>query len=104
LRTHNLPALILLLASLSAQLVLPQESRRVISQTVPDFPPVAKRLHLIGKVKLEVVIAPSGTVASATLLGGSPVFEQSAVKAMKQWKFERADKETKEIIFIEFTH
>jgi TonB family protein len=93
----------LCLLALLGQILLAQEiSRKVLSRTLPDVPAAARRLHLVGKVKLEVVIAPSGQVTSATLLGGSPIFEQNAVKAMKQWKFEPADKESKGIIVLEF--
>jgi TonB family protein len=57
---------------------------------------------LTGKVKLEVVVAPNGSVTSAKLAGGSPVFEQSAIQAVKQWKFEPSEKETRGIIVIDF--
>ena len=59
-------------------------------------------LHLVGKVTLEIVVAPNGLVKSAKMLGGSPVFEETAIQAVKQWKFERADKETKVTVVIGF--
>lgn len=59
-------------------------------------------MHLTGKVRVEVVVAPNGTVTSARLIGGSPVFEKSAVDAVKQWRFEPADRENKGIIVLEF--
>jgi TonB family protein len=64
---------------------------------------MAKKMHLHGKVKMEVVVSPRGSVTSATMVGGNPVFEKSAVDAVKQWKFEAADKETKTVVVLEFT-
>jgi TonB family protein len=76
--------------------------RKVVARTAPSYPELAKRMHLSGKVKLELVIAPGGSVKSAKLMGGNPVFEKSAIDAAKQWRFEAADKETKETVLLEF--
>lgn len=94
---------LLLLTLVFGRVVLGQElNRKVIARTAPSYPELAKRMHLKGKVKLEVVIAPEGSVMSAKMLGGSPVFEKSAVEAVKQWRFETAAKETKAVILLEF--
>jgi len=77
-------------------------SRKVIAKTAPTYPDLAKRMHVTGKVKLEVVITAGGSVKSAILIGGSPIFEKSAVDAVKQWKFEPAQTETKAAIVLEF--
>ena len=77
-------------------------NRKVIARTTPSYPDLAKRMHLSGKVKVEVVITPAGLVKSAKLAGGNPVFEQSALDAVKQWRFEAAEKETKASILLEF--
>jgi TonB family protein len=79
-----------------------EATRRVVARTAPTFPQLARRMHLSGKVKLEAVIAPAGSVTSAKLSGGNPVFESSAVEAIKQWKFESAARETKAVIVLEF--
>jgi len=79
-----------------------QESRKVAAKTAPSYPELARRMHLTGKVKLEVAISAEGRVTSAKLVGGSPVFEQSALEAVKQWRFAPATKETKEVVVLEF--
>jgi TonB family protein len=95
--------LFLLLSLVFGEVVLGQDlNRKVIARTAPSYPELAKRMHLSGKVKLEVVIAPEGSVKSARLVGGSPVFEKSAIEAVKQWRFETAAKETKAVIQLEF--
>ena len=77
-------------------------SRKVIAKTVPSVPELAKKMHLSGKVKVEVVINSAGAVTAARLVGGNPVFEKNAVDSVKQWKFEPAQKETKAVILVEF--
>jgi TonB family protein len=77
-------------------------SRKVLARTAPTYPELARRSHLAGKVKVEVVITPAGSISSAKLIGGSPIFEQSAVEAVKQWKFAPAESETRGIIILEF--
>ena len=77
-------------------------TRKVMARTAPTYPEMAKKMHLSGKVRVEVVVAPNGSVTSAKLIGGSPVFEKSAVDAVKQWRFEPADHENKGIIVLEF--
>jgi len=95
--------LLLLLSLVFGGIALGQElNRKVIARTAPSYPELAKRMHLKGKVKVEVVITPAGSVESAKLLGGSPVFEKSAIEAVKQWRFEAAAKETKTVILLEF--
>lgn len=78
-------------------------ARKVIAKTAPTYPDIARKMKLTGKVKVEVVITPSGAVTSAKFVGGSPVFERNAVDAVKQWRFAPADKETKTVVLVEFT-
>jgi len=85
------------------EVVLGQDlKRKVIARAAPSYPELAKRMHLSGKVRLELVIAPGGSVKSAKLVGGNPVFEKSAIDAAKQWRFETTEKETKAVILLEF--
>ena len=87
----------------AALLVAQESSRKVIAKTSPTYPEMAKKMHLHGKVKMEIIVSPRGSVTSATMVGGNPVFEKSAIDAVKQWKFEAADKETKTVVVLEFT-
>lgn len=95
-------AVMLAVVALTAPCRAEDPSRKVIAKTAPSYPELAKKMHLTGKVKMELVIAPSGAVTSAKLVGGSPVFESSAREAVKQWRFEPAKTETKEVIVLEF--
>ena len=59
----------------------------VVNKVVPEYPPIAKQLHLAGDVEMEVVIEEDGKVESATPLSGNPVLTRPAADAMKRWKF-----------------
>lgn len=89
-------------------LVLPETARAddttrpVIARTAPRYPELAKKMHLSGKVRVEVVINAAGAVVSAKLVGGNPVFEVSAIDAVKQWKFEPTQTTTKGVVVLEF--
>jgi TonB family protein len=109
-RNRQLPCLagsfyfapLLLVLMLSGALSAEEIPRKVTAKTALSYPELAKRMHVTGKVKLEVVIAASGAVNTARLVGGNPIFEKNAVEAVKQWRFEPAQKETKATFVLEF--
>ena len=76
--------------------------RRAIERASPVYPELARRAHIRGVVKLEVVVRQNGSVKSANALGGSPALIQSAIDSVRKWKFETAAEETTEIVQIMF--
>jgi TonB family protein len=76
--------------------------RKLITRIEPDYPDTLKKLYIGGAVRVEVVVAPNGTVKSATLIGGNPILGQSAMKAMKQWKYAPAASEETFTVKLEF--
>jgi TonB family protein len=76
--------------------------RDIKSKVQPNYPELARQMHLAGTVKLEVVVAPNGSVRKATVLGGNPVLASSALQAVQQWRFEPAQAETTELVEIHF--
>ena len=72
--------------------------RKVITRVEPDYPETLKRLYVGGVVRVEVVVTPNGAVESAKLLGGNPILGQSAMKAVKQWRYAPAG--AKEILAV----
>lgn len=67
----------------------------------PHYPELARRMNIVGSVKLAVQIAPDGTVKTVKPLGGHPLLIDSAVAAVKQWKYEPGDEAT-EIVEFQF--
>jgi TonB family protein len=76
--------------------------RRVRLRTVPEYPSLAKKLRVSGKVKIEATVTADGHVTNTRVIGGSPLLVDSAVEAVKRWRFEAAPKETTEIVEFEF--
>ena len=52
-------------------------------------------------VRLEIVISAKGNVDSISALGGNPVLVEAASNAVKKWKYQPADADTK--TQVEFT-
>jgi TonB family protein len=78
------------------------ESRRLRVGPQPDYPEMARRLDLKGTVQLELLIARDGSVKDVRVIGGHPLLAEAAVKAVKGWQYEPADKETKIVTKISF--
>jgi TonB family protein len=76
--------------------------RKVVSRVAPVYPEIARRSHLGGVVKLEVLVSHDGKVKSAKPVGGSPVFIQSALDAVQKWHFETAAADSIENVQIVF--
>jgi TonB family protein len=60
----------------------------VLSRVELEYPPDAKPAKLSGSVKVEVVVNEKGEVYEAKLLSGHPWFQQPALNAVVQWKFQ----------------
>ena len=68
--------------------------RKIKSRVDPVYPELARRMHISGTVKLQVVVAKDGTVKSTKVIGGPPLLIDATVDAVKRWKFEEAKEET----------
>jgi TonB family protein len=76
--------------------------RRAKTRVQPTYPDLARRMNISGTVKIEVVIAPNGTVKDARVLGGHPVLAGAALDAAKKWRFEPAPAESTGVIDFKF--
>ncbi len=99
-------ALCLGLTVFSPPLSLAQEEtegkRKIVNRVVPAYPDLARKMHILGTVKVEVVVAPSGKLKLAQVIGGNPLLAKAAVDAIEQWKWATAPQETKELIELNF--
>jgi len=85
-----------------AQQVSVKGKRKTVSQVQPVYPPVARKIHLTGIVKLVATVAPDGSVVRTEVVGGSPALVQSAVDAVAKSKWQVGPEETKELIEVRF--
>jgi len=76
--------------------------RRAKSKVQPAYPDLARKMNIAGTVKIEVVVAPNGTVKDARVVGGHPVLAGAALEAAKKWRFEPAGGEASGIIEFKF--
>jgi TonB family protein len=79
-----------------------QDSRKVKVSVQPTYPELAKKNKIQGATRLQVVIAPDGTIKDIKVLGGNPVLVQASVEAVKKWKYEPAPGETTSVLKFEF--
>ena len=77
-------------ASLAGQEVQGEIARRTKSKVQPVYPDLARKMNLAGSVKVQVVVAPNGTVKEAKVMGGHPVLATAALEAVRKWRFEPA--------------
>ena len=61
-----------------------------------------KKVNISGTVKIEVTVAPNGTVKEARVVGGHPVLANLALDAAKKWRFEAAAAESTGVIEFKF--
>jgi TonB family protein len=61
----------------------------------PEFPESARRKGITGWVEVVFTVTPKGLVTDAEVRSSSPeeVFDDAAIKAVKQWRFEPATKD-----------
>ena len=79
------------------------DHRQLLTRVDPEYPEVLERLHVGGTVRLCLIIAPNGTVESASLLGGNPILGEAAVRAATKWIYTPAAKRTKLEVTIPFS-
>ena len=79
-----------------------KSERKLVTRVEPDYPPVLRMRQIGGTVKLEVTIAPGGSVESTKVLGGNPILAESAVPAVKKWRYAAAEAATTTIVSLEF--
>jgi TonB family protein len=79
-----------------------ESKRKVKTKTAPQYPELARRMNVVGRVKIEVVITPDGHVKSTRVVGGHPLLVQACQDAVKEWKFVSAPEETTQVVEFEF--
>jgi protein TonB len=77
--------------------------RKVKTKVAPVYPELAKRMNVVGKVKIEVIITPDGRVKSTRAIGGHPLLVQACLDAVKEWKFVAAPEESTQVVEFDFS-
>jgi TonB family protein len=99
----RLKHILLCLALLACTMYASERPQRTITHTEdPEYPALAKKMDLHGTVKLKIWITPDGTVRRLEYVGGHPVLAESALKAVKNWKYARANEESNTVVEVKF--
>jgi TonB family protein len=61
--------------------------RNLVNKIDPQYPQMAKIAHIQGDVIISGIINREGKIAEAKALSGHPILVQSALDAVKQWKY-----------------
>lgn len=76
--------------------------RKVLVRIEPEYPAIASKMNLHGGVKIKVWIDADGSVSRLEYIGGHPLLAESALKALKSWKFQPGSKESTTQIELKF--
>ena len=69
--------------SVSAEIM----SGNLLNKVVPVYPPAAKKARIQGAVVLQIVIGRNGVIQNARVISGPQELQQSALDAVRQWKY-----------------
>jgi len=59
----------------------------LVHRVEPVYPALPKQIGRGGKVELRAIIATDGTIQSLEIVSGDPLFYQSALDAVRQWRY-----------------
>lgn len=77
-------------------------ARKVKTKVLPKYPELARRMNIRGTVRVLVVVSPSGSIKQSKAVGGNPILVNSALDALKKWKFETGADESTGIVEFHF--
>ena len=60
---------------------------QLITRVEPKYPPLAIQTHREGRVELHALISTAGTIESLEVISGDPFFIQSALAAVREWRY-----------------
>ncbi len=63
------------------------QQAKLVKNTAPAYPILAKRARIEGTVRLQAFISKDGSVQKVEVLSGHAVLAQSAVEAVQQWRY-----------------
>jgi len=64
-----------------------QQMAQLINRVEPIYPTLAIQTHHQGRVELHALISTEGKIESLEVISGDPFFIQSALSAVRQWRY-----------------
>jgi periplasmic protein TonB len=69
------------------QISAPVEQAMLIRRVEPVYPPLGIQLRREGRVELHAIISTDGSIQSLEVTSGDPLFIQSALNAVREWRY-----------------
>ena len=63
------------------------EAGLLTNKVTPTYPPIARTNRIAGQVILHALISKNGTIQNLQVISGHPMLTQSALEAVRQWKY-----------------
>ena len=60
----------------------------LIYKVQPQYPTLARNIHLAGTVYLRAIIGTAGTVRQLEVISGNPILANPALQAVRQWRYQ----------------
>jgi protein TonB len=60
----------------------------LIYKVQPQYPAIARTIHLAGTVYLRAIISTDGTVRQLEVISGNPLLANPALQAVRQWRYQ----------------
>ena len=79
-----------------------QISRKIKSKVPPVYPELARRMNIVGVVKVQITVDKAGSIKNTKLVGGHPILAGAAMDAVKKWRFESGPEETIGVVEFHF--
>jgi periplasmic protein TonB len=64
------------------------QAAHLVNKVQPSYPPLARQTRISGTVKLHAIIGKDGVVTQLQVISGHPLLVQSALDAVKQWRYQ----------------
>ncbi len=61
--------------------------KSALNRPPPEYSAVARQMKVVGKVEVEATVGTDGSVETVKVITGNPLLTNSAVNAVKRWKF-----------------
>ena len=92
----------LFLVSITSAQRVGKTERKVIGRVLPVYPKLLKDAGIGGNVRLNATVLANGAVINVEILGGNPILGESAVQAVRHWRFAAGPSQTNEQVIISF--
>jgi outer membrane biosynthesis protein TonB len=94
-------ALLLMLAQCAW--AVEEMGRAILSRVEPDYPELARLMHIEGAVDVELTAMPDGSVSRVHAVSGHPLFRISAENCVSHWRFMRMRTAEQGTVSVQFS-